>query len=345
MKTFLGREVRHYYLELTNRCFLACQACARTPIRSTLKPADLALEVVQKILAQHSPADLQELSFSLSGVFGDPIYHPQFLAVIALIKKAGASVAIVTNGAYKDDQWWEKLRELLDERDEITFSIDGLKGTHEIYRQHGSFEQSMRAMQQMRSSKAHIIWKFIVFPHNKHLVNEALEAANKLAVEFELFQTDRTNNEDQFIQGGEDWKPERLRRKEAAKLILKKVAPKYEGQLRDLLEIIPQCESGEEPTFISHEGSLFPCCRPTSDFYEDDNRPYAEPFYSLKDEWNLKDQSLDQVMRHTFFEDFIPRLKSAPERAPYICLKNCSRVTQKGSKLLAELDLETAKKP
>lgn len=345
MKTFLGREVRHYYLELTNRCFLACQACARTPIRSVIKPTDLAFSLVEKILGEHSQADLKELTFSLSGVFGDPIYHPQFLEIIELIKKSGASFSLVTNGAYKDDQWWARLTELVDDRDEITFSIDGLKGTHEIYRQYGNFEQSMRALQQMRAGKAHLIWKFIVFPHNKDLVIEAREIACKLGVEFELFQTDRTNNEDQFIQGGEAWKPTRLRRKEAAKLILKKVAPRYAGELRELLEIIPQCESGDEPTFISHEGNLFPCCRPTSDFYEDDNRPYAEPFASLKDEWSLVDQSLEEVMGHSYFEGFIDRLKTHPERAPYICQKNCSKVTAKGAKLLAELMPNPSKKP
>ncbi len=301
-------------------------------------PADLGVEVIEKILSEHSESDRRQLSFSLSGVFGDPIYHPDFLIVMKLIKDSGAYVNIVTNGAYREDTWWDELASLVDERDHLIFSIDGLAGSHEIYRKFGNYEQSMRALMRMRSTPAKVTWKYIVFPHNKEFVSQARELAAKLEIGFDLFQTDRTNNDKRFIQDGEHWKPGRLRRKEAAKLILKKVAPHYEGPLSDILEIIPQCERGDEPTFISHEAKIFPCCRPTADFYgSKEDRGDAEPFLTLSNEWSLANQSIQAAMDHPFFDGFLERLKQHPESAPYICQKNCSRVTEKGLKLLEKI--------
>lgn len=305
-----------------------------------MAPRDLSVSVINKILSEHTSEECGEITFSLSGVFGDPIYHPEFLTIMRLIKDAGSYVSIVTNGAHKDESWWSELAQIVDERDHLIFSIDGLEGSHEIYRKFGSFEQSMRALMHMRTSKAKVSWKYIVFPHNKEFVEEARAWATKLEIGFELHQTDRTNNDERFIQEGDNWKPDRLRRKEAAKLILKKVAPTYEGNLRDILEIIPQCESGDEPTFVSHEAKIYPCCRPTADFYgPEDERGDAEPFLTLSSEWSLESQSLQEAMNHPFFSDFLERLKVAPEKAPYICQKNCSRVTEKGLKLLGNLPL------
>lgn len=337
MKSFLGREVRHYYIELTNRCFLACSACARTPVRAVLKPQDLPFSIIENIILSHPLSERSDLVFILSGVFGDPIYHPQFLEIIALMKEHGAKVSIVTNGSYKEESWWHQFAQLLTGEDEITFSIDGLKGSHEIYRQFGSFEQSFKALQLMRSSRAKLIWKYIVFPHNQSLVSQAKEIAEKLGVNFVLHQTDRTNNKGEFILPGESWKPPRLKRKELAKAILKKLIPKYEGNLSELLTIEPRCASGKEPTFISSKGEVFPCCRPTADFYSDDSLDSA-PFLEMAGEWSLENKTLEEIFAHPFFSDFIAKITANPAQAPYICQKNCSRATPLALELLAECE-------
>jgi MoaA/NifB/PqqE/SkfB family radical SAM enzyme len=65
----------------------------------------------------------------------EPTLHPEFLKIVGEIKKMGLKIKICTNGDLHNDEFWNTLSFLLDDNDEIWFTICGCKQeTHEYYR-------------------------------------------------------------------------------------------------------------------------------------------------------------------------------------------------------------------
>jgi MoaA/NifB/PqqE/SkfB family radical SAM enzyme len=65
----------------------------------------------------------------------EPTLHPEFLKIVEEIKKMGLKIKICTNGDLYNIDFWERLSQLLDDGDEIWFTICGYKQeTHEYYR-------------------------------------------------------------------------------------------------------------------------------------------------------------------------------------------------------------------
>ena len=113
------------HIELTNRCRISCPKCIRTMLvkKGELKRQDLSLEACKKY------ADSFYESFMFCGTYGDPIYHPQFLEIVKLFKDKNKVIKIHTNGSGKSFEWWETFFSMLKERDEVIFSVDGLRDT------------------------------------------------------------------------------------------------------------------------------------------------------------------------------------------------------------------------
>ncbi len=114
-------------LELTNRCNLRCTFCP-TGNRSMTRPAGLmSPHVFDRALADGRP-----LEFVLLFQWGEPLLHPQFAAMAARARRAGARTFITTNGTLLDER---RVGALLDAGvDRVTVSVDGDAQTHERVR-------------------------------------------------------------------------------------------------------------------------------------------------------------------------------------------------------------------
>jgi sulfatase maturation enzyme AslB (radical SAM superfamily) len=55
----------------------------------------------------------------------------------------------------------------------ITFSIDGLEDTNKIYRINSEWESIMNGFNTIKKYGIKTVWKFIVFRHNQHQIEEA----------------------------------------------------------------------------------------------------------------------------------------------------------------------------
>ncbi len=81
---------KRVHIEISNICNVQCSFC---PIVE--RPKDImSLEEFEKILIQAVPL-AEDICLHL---MGEPLAHPQFLEIIALSKKHGASLQITTNG-------------------------------------------------------------------------------------------------------------------------------------------------------------------------------------------------------------------------------------------------------
>lgn len=129
------------YLYIAGACNLACRHCWISP---NFDPAAssgrfLSLEHARKAVAQGRPLGLS--SVKLTG--GEPLLHPRFRELVALLCDAGLGVTIETNGTLVDEELARFLREK--KVGFLSVSLDGADAaTHDALRGvRGSFERAV----------------------------------------------------------------------------------------------------------------------------------------------------------------------------------------------------------
>lgn len=227
------------HLELTTRCTLSCPRCARTDLINELgkiQISDLDINHLRSFL----DADLTKCNILLNGNLGDPIYHPEFLAIFNFLKERNpASIKLITNGSYRTASWWRDFSTCLRENDSVIFSIDGTPNNFTNYRVNGDWVSIKVAIETMVASPAKVVWKFIPFRFNEDTIEEARAVAYKLGVDtFSISPSDRWIKDDHL-------RPIRF------------VSPLRPGSG---VKFDPQCKKKETIHFVSADGFFFPCC-------------------------------------------------------------------------------------
>lgn len=202
MLNFLKRHLHHkdpktsqkLELEISTRCSVRCPLCPRTNPWMGDRSWDngfIDFDVIEKFL--HKSPNLKRLIFC--GGYGDPIYHPDFIQIIKTlaIKFPERSLYVETNGSYMKESWWESLGRATSENHKFSFSIDGLKDTNPIYRVNADWDSIISGVKTFRLyHKGKIQWKWILFRHNQHQVEEAYRLSKKLGFDsFKLVQSER----------------------------------------------------------------------------------------------------------------------------------------------------------
>lgn len=91
----MKKPFRRAFIEITNRCNLACAFCA-----ASARPGlDMPPALFERIAAQAVPlAEVVSLH-----LLGEPLNHPQFPAILAACSRLGLKVNLVTNGLLLDN--------------------------------------------------------------------------------------------------------------------------------------------------------------------------------------------------------------------------------------------------
>lgn len=235
-------------IEITTRCALRCSKCKKTIYQ--IGSTDLSLRKI-KSFARQIKRSSPGCTIHLTGNCGDPIYHPQFHRVLSLLKHYGFHVWITTNGAHRDQAWWNQTADTLTQEDGIIFSIDGLEDTNALYRE-GSNWQSIMSAILIVSSKVQTVWKMIVFEHNQHQVEACKQLAHRLHMT--QFQTMKSAR----FKEGDRVRPPTLPQYQSVQLA-EKAQLKNAVKNKERVLIKPRCSSKNE-LFISYQGKVYPCC-------------------------------------------------------------------------------------
>lgn len=175
--------IKRLHLELSTNCNLKCPFCLhRTSGNYSIDFDSLCSNVLNKEYLYETRC------IDLIGAYGDSIFHPRFMEIAERIVQETSEeclIQIATNGNAHDGYWWRNLAILLEGRGYVVFTLDGLKGSHELHR-NSDFDTVYGNMSEFISSGGKAVWKFIVFEHNQHQIGIARQKAIDLGAEFHI---------------------------------------------------------------------------------------------------------------------------------------------------------------
>jgi len=166
--------VESVQIGITTRCNSHCFFCFREELKRAGRKegnVDLPFEAIEKIIDQ-GIRDIQ-----LCGNRGEAIFHPDIERIIDTIKSSGSRFEMNTNGGRFDTNWWYNLGQKMTEGDQVTFALDGLKTSHEYYRD-TKWIDVFNNMKAFIKGGGTAVWQVVLFRHNENEI-KTIKALSK----------------------------------------------------------------------------------------------------------------------------------------------------------------------
>lgn len=268
--------LEHWHIELCSKCSLKCPRCSRQEVPEGLTNNDLSLQWFKKNFTGKLLTDVKKFTFC--GDDGDPIYAKDFIKILTWLRANNDQVqfVIVTNGSYKTKKWWQQLNNILTEKDQIHFSLDGWdQESNSIYRVNCNWYSIMSGIEVLRHSKAYKTWAAIAFRFNEDKIKQMQKLAKQLA--FDSFQLtlstkfgknylgygkdDDLQPSNQYIATGRFTRNSiALSGKEWHDNCLDIFTKRFYNEETENQSIVPLCMIGNKGLYINAEGKFNPCC-------------------------------------------------------------------------------------
>lgn len=285
-------------IEGTTRCTLACPGCPRTwfseKFNRPFPKSDLVVDDLARFLDCESGRKVPSLTFN--GNHGDPIYYPYLFDLLETFRDE-KKFKLSTNGSHQTKRFWTRLAEILDKRDTVFFSIDGLEHNNHLYRRNSDWLSIMQAIEIMKTSGAKLIWKTLIFSYNEHEINQIKSVAESHGM---IFVADDTNR-----YGDDNLVPST----EGSMSVMRQYIP------NQIVELDPRCSDLE---YISADGYYWPCCM-ISSFYT----LHKTKLWKQRDLWDIRNQNLDQA--RVRLAEFKKEVYSDPANSHDVCKMHCKK--------------------
>lgn len=180
---------RKINVEASTRCNLLCPGCSRTKdilgLENRTKTWDIGdLDIENFKLLVREENKLKSLTYNLA--LSDPIYSGTLFSQLEYINTLSwrPNIVVSTNGSGRSEKWWKQFASLLrGHQDRIEFAVDGLADTNHIYRVNAKWDSIVIGIKTLRENfNGPIWWRYIVFEHNYHQINEAKALAKEWGV-------------------------------------------------------------------------------------------------------------------------------------------------------------------
>jgi len=170
--------MKSIHIEPSSRCTLGCPECPRTYNLDTIPIEDC--DIPSMVRACRGFKEIV-----MCGNHGDPIYHAEFHELLHRLREdqPSVSITIVTNGAFRTENWWKQTANLLKPTDHVMFSIDGLPSNNHIYRVNSRWdgiEAGIRTLRNHAPDQMLMTWKWILFRYNENDVKQGKQIARDL---------------------------------------------------------------------------------------------------------------------------------------------------------------------
>lgn len=275
----------HWHLETSSICTLKCPRCPRTEFPNTpWINKSLTLRDVKKFLTPHILTS-QTKRITMCGDVGDPIYCNDFIEICNYIKTENPKIhiVIVTNGSHKKPSWWIELGGVLNEYDNINFSIDGYDNdSNNLYRVNSNFDTIIDGISAFRSvnQTSFLSWALIVFKFNEYKLAHIENIATNLGMDtLQITKSTKFGSKYGEAYGGENDSLEPSPQWISSTHRYERSTKNLSGRVQDITDyidkntkkyieisekykdnpIIPLCEIGNRGIYINAEGVVFPC--------------------------------------------------------------------------------------
>ena len=300
----IGRP-EQLHIEPTNICTLKCAGCSRTKFINQWPQhwRNHSIDINQ--LLDFLDVDLDNFSIHMSGNYGDPIYHPDFINFVTKLKFCNTKLHITTNGSYRKEEWWRELVAQLDSRDTIEFSVDGIPENFTQYRINADWPSIEVGMRVCSDSAVHTVWKYIPFSFNQHDIKTAQALSSTIGIkEFKVAPSDRFDNDTQHLLPDSS-----LLRDRYKSMVEWKLTNKSAG-------VTPKCANNQQH-YITADGYYSPCC-----WLADYRFYYKTPFGKNKKSYQIVDHTITEIIQQPQVINFHKTLDQQPG-----CQYNCPKIS------------------
>lgn len=267
----------HWHIGITSKCTLRCPRCIRTEFPNTVSNNELSLDFFKKHFTESFIKDHVE-RITFCGNDGDPIYANDLIDIIKYFKSIKeVSFTIITNGSHKKNKFWIELGKVLNDNDQIHFSIDGFDNeSNNIYRINSDYNSIINGAKILRRiSDVYMSWSTILFKFNENHIEQMIETARKIG--FDVFQLTQStkfgkyNNsypKDDPLQPSDNYLINHgMYERQLTVLNNRRYKEPYKSfniehyqQTNDIGDVFPLCHTGLKGIYIDSDGYFYPCC-------------------------------------------------------------------------------------
>lgn len=317
--SFYRLPLDYIHIELTTRCNAACPMCLRNingDMKNTyLQTDDFDIDWLEKI-------DIPFGKLTLCGNYGDPIAYPHLFEFIEVWKeKFNTPIIMMTNGGARNTDWWKKLATMTDNKIRVIFGIDGLEDTNHLYRRNVQWNKLMNNAKAFIDAGGTAWWKFIIFKHNQHQIEDAKSLAKQMGfVKFEQIKTNRFEGDGFPVldKNGNTlykiYEPDISDEKFTAKNPNRanKTKKEFTGEIKCYAK-------SESSMYIAADGRVYPCCN-TGYHYNGPNRREMEIAQETQTPYSLTNSKVSEIVNGDFFKGFENSWMHSPYKK---CIRTC----------------------
>lgn len=295
-------------IEVSSLCNARCPFCSRSKKVRPYGPHQISFTEFKLL-----PGSLLEHVewFSFGGNFGDLSTNNEMTQIAGYIKKMNPATELHgdSNGTGQDSDWWGTLGRYF--RDGVMFfALDGLEDTHSIHRKGCNFKKVLENVRAFTGAGGVACWKFILFQHNEHQVEQAEKIAKAIGCRRFMVVSSR------------EYSDELLRPKTVSIEIKDDIFARYRE--RSIAEQRPAvCKPiGNKSIYIAADGTVHPCCLAHC-MYVTEHDPSFQFVVPLIDKYidqiNFKTRPLDEIIQGPYFETVLEISKNNP-----YCMLKCN---------------------
>jgi MoaA/NifB/PqqE/SkfB family radical SAM enzyme len=311
-------DIKGLNIELSSQCTGKCPFCSRNKKVRNFEGQRITLPDFKK-LPEELFTHLEWIDFG--GNFGDLSTNRELPDIARHIKKLNPRIILRgdTNGSARDESWWASLGELFADGN-LVFSLDGLADTHARHRIGTDFERVLKNIEAFSRAGGNAEWKFIIFKHNEHQIEEAQRLAEQIGCSRFFVISSREYNE---------W----LQKPEKAGL---KIKPEIFSAYRDQVAT----ERGEaickplsnRSIYLAADKTVHPCCLAHCNYITESEPDFAF-IIGLIDRYHadidFTTTPLANILKGPYFVEVLRRHK-----ANRYCILKCNRYRKKARREL-----------
>lgn len=316
------KHIKALNMEMSSKCIAKCSFCSRD---QKVRPYGNHMITFEDFVKLPKSLIKQLKWISFAGNFGDLSTNRDMVKIADYIKCLNKNVVLGgdTNGSVQDENWWGELGAYFKDGS-MEFSVDGLADTHAIHRIGTDYHKILRNIKAFTGAGGIAYWKFILFAHNEHQIDEAEQKAWEIGCK--RFYVISSRDYDEQLK-----KPVKIEFK-----IKRDIFHSYD-EMSESSNAVVRCKPFENGSlYIAADGTVHPCCFAHCMYITEHNSsfdfisPLAQRYY---EEINFKTTSLEDILKGPYFDQIIQESKSNA-----YCRMKCNQFRKKIKKELVLID-------